>query len=184
MAGTGKSRLTTTIQTKDTHQIIGRLHETSDRFMKTRYTHITAVAQAVAKSHHNGIVGLAASMRKSPTILANKLNPNCESNGLLLEEAAEITDLTQDPAIADAMAALIGRVTVALPIGAPGIKELSREFCRLAKEVGDVGMKITEAEHPESEWGEEISPRECKQIAKELRDLLSVCAGLLQRVEG
>lgn len=150
----------------------------------TQYTHITAAAQSIAKRYHNGIAGLALAMKKNPTILANKLNPNAEQNQLSLEEAAAITDLTQDPAIADALAALVGRVTVALPCGQPSLRELSREFCRLGKECGDVGKQISEAEHPESEWGERLSPGERKRIANELRELLSVTAGMLQQVEG
>lgn len=150
----------------------------------TQYTHITAAAQSIAKRYHNGIAGLALAMKKNPTILANKLNPNAEQNQLSLEEAAHITELTQSPAIADALAALVGRVTVELPTGQPSLRELSREFCRLGKECGDVGQKISEAEHPESEWGERLSPGERKRIAAELRELLSVTAGMLQQVEG
>lgn len=147
------------------------------------YAHVIASAQTIAKQYHNGIAGLAQAMRKNPTIFANKLNPNCDTNQLTLEEAAEITDRTQDPAIADSLAALVGRITVALPCGQPSLRELSREFCRLAKECGDVGHQINDAEHPESEWGEQLSPAERKRIAKELRELLSVTAGLLQQVE-
>lgn len=149
-----------------------------------KYTHITAAAQSIAKRFHDGITGLALVMKKNPAILANKLNPKTEQNQLSLEEAAEITVLTQDPAIADALAALVGRVTVELPCGQPSLRELSREFCRLGKECGDVGKQISEAEHPESEWGERLSPGERKRIANELRELLSVTAGMLQQVEG
>lgn len=148
------------------------------------YQHVTNQAQAIAKGYHNGIAGLALAMHKNPTIFANKLNPNCDTNQVTLEEAAEITDRTQNPAIADALAALVGRVTVALPCGQPSLRELSRDFCHLAKECGDVGQQINESEHPGSEWGEQLSPSERKRIAKELRDLLSVTAGLLQQVEG
>ncbi|WP_176394257.1 phage regulatory CII family protein [Chromobacterium violaceum] len=150
----------------------------------SRYSHITATAQAVAKSYHNGIAGLAVAMQKNPVILANKLNPNAEQNQLSLEEAAEITDRTQDPAIADALAALCNRITVALPSGELTLKELSRAFCQLAAECGDVGQEINAAEQPESEWGERISPSEARRIERALWDLLSVGAGLLQRVRG
>lgn len=150
----------------------------------TRYLHVTAAAQSIAKGFHNGITGLANTMGKSPIILANKLNPNNETNVLSLEEAAQITELTHQPAIVDAMAALIGRTTVELPSSDLCIKELSRQFCHLAKECGDVGQEITNSEQPDSEWGEQISPNERKRIAKELRDLLSVTAGLLRQVEG
>ncbi|WP_051189887.1 phage regulatory CII family protein [Laribacter hongkongensis] len=148
------------------------------------YAHVTAAAQMLAKRFHNGIAGLATVMGKNPTTLANKLNPNYDSNQLTLEEAAEITDRTQDPAIADALAALCNRTTVALPSGDISMKDLAREFCRLTAECGHVGHKIDEAEHPDSEWGEQISPGERKQIAIELRHLLSATVGMLRRVEG
>lgn len=148
-----------------------------------RYPHIVTVAQMIAKGFHDGIQGLAQAMGKNPTILAQKLNPTFEGNHLSLEEAAFITEATQSPAIPDALAALVNRVTVELPTGEATIRELSTEFCRLAKECGDVGAKIAEAEAPESEWGEQISPAERKRIAGELRELMSAAAGLLQRVQ-
>lgn len=150
--------------------------------MSPRYTHTTAAAQSIAKGHHNGIAGLAMVMHKSPTILANKLNPNCDTNQLTLEEAAEITDRTQDPAIADALAALCNRVTVALPDVEMTLKDLSRECCRLTTECGDVAREVSEAEQPESEWGERISPAEAKRIEKALWDLVSVSMAMIQRV--
>ncbi|WP_148715029.1 phage regulatory CII family protein [Chitinolyticbacter meiyuanensis] len=150
----------------------------------SQYKHVVAAAQLLAKRYHNGITGLAADMGKSPIILMNKLNPNNESNQLSLEEAAEITDRTQSSSVADALAALCGRVTVALPVASMGFLELSREFCRLTQECGEVGREIANAQAPESEWGERISPAERRRIEQELRELLSVGAALLQRVSG
>ncbi|MGQ5525164.1 phage regulatory CII family protein [Chitinimonas sp. PSY-7] len=149
-----------------------------------RYSHLVAIAQMDAKSFHGGIQGLASVMGKNPIILAQKLNPANESNHLRLDEAAFIVDATQSPAIADALAALVNRVTVALPAANVSFHDLTREFCRLTKRCGNVGQELAEAQSPSSEWGEKISPAECKRIAKELRELLSVAAGLLQLVEG
>ncbi|WP_337881823.1 phage regulatory CII family protein [Chromobacterium haemolyticum] len=152
--------------------------------MSSRYIHITAAAQTIAKSHHNGIAGLAAAMKTYPKLLANKLNPTLAANQLTLEEAAEITDRTQDPSIADALAALCNRVTVALPDAEITLKELSRECCRLTTECGDVAREISEAEQPDSEWGERVSPAEAKRIEAALWDLVSVTMGMIQRVRG
>lgn len=148
-----------------------------------QYQHVTVAAQGIAKQFHNGIAGLALSMHKNPIVLANKLNPNCDSNQLTLEEAAAITELTQHPAIADALAALLNRVTVPLPDGQPTLHELSRELCRLSKELGDVGNEVYIAGQTDSDWGERVSPGERKRIAIELRQLLSVAAGMLIQVE-
>lgn len=150
----------------------------------TQYTHITAAAQSIAKRYHNGIAGLALAMKKNPTILANKLNPNAEQNQLSLEEAAHITELTQSPAIADALAALVGRVTVALPTGAVTTEDLKRAMLTMQAELGSAASEINAAEHPDSEWGKSISPRESKRIAAELRELLSIGVAVLQQVEG
>lgn len=136
-----------------------------------------------AKSFHNGIQGMASVMGKSPVILAQKLNPTSESNHLRLEEAAFITEATQCPAIPDALAALINRVTVELPTADVSMRDLTMEFCRLTKECGDVGRELVDAQSPSSEWGEQISPSERKRIHKELTDLISVAAGLRQRVQ-
>lgn len=122
-------------------------------------------------------------MKKNPTILANKLNPNAEQNQLTLEEAAHITELTQNPAIADALAALCGRVTVELPCGELSDRDLALEFCRLMKECGDVGARISDANRPDSDWGERLSPREMKAVNAELRELLSVLVCMVQRTE-
>ncbi len=148
------------------------------------YQHVTAAAQGIAKQFHNGIAGLALAMHKNPIVLANKLNPHCDSNQLTLEEAADITERTQQAAIADALAALLNRVTVPLPDGHPSLHELSRELCRLAKELGDVGNEVYVAGQADSEWGERLSPGERKRIAGELRQLLSVAASMLMQVEG
>lgn len=149
----------------------------------TQYTHVTAAAQSIAKRYHNGIDGLALAMKKNPTILANKLNPNAEQNQLSLEEAAAITDMTQDPAIADALAALVGRVTVALPAGEVTTGDLKRALAAMMAELGDVASEVTDAEHPDSEWGERLSPRERKRISAEIRELLTIGVGMLQQVE-
>ncbi|GHD60318.1 phage regulatory CII family protein [Jeongeupia chitinilytica] len=150
--------------------------------MKQAYRHVVVAGQVLAKSHHNGIVGLAAVMHKNATILTNKLNPNNDANQLTLTEAAEITDRMQSPVIADALASLCGYVTVPLPEAHRSLRELSREFCLLAKECGDTGGEIARAEAPDSEWGEQLSPAERKRIEQHLRRLLTVGAGMLLQV--
>ena len=62
------------------------------------YIHITAAFQEAAKQRRGGITELALSMDKSPNVLANKLNPNCESHYLSIEEAAEIIVKTSNQA--------------------------------------------------------------------------------------
>ncbi|PHV10902.1 phage regulatory CII family protein [Chitinimonas sp. BJB300] len=148
-----------------------------------RYPHIVSVAQMIAKNFHDGIHGLAQAMGKNSAILSHKLSPTFEGNHLSLEEAAFITEATQSHAIADALAALINRITVALPDADVSMRDLTMVFCRVVQECGDVGRELVDAQSPASEWGEQISPAERKRIDKELTDLISVAAGLRQRVQ-
>ncbi len=151
--------------------------------MSKKYQHITIVVQRSAKSFHDGIKGISGAMGKSPIILANKLNPACENNYLTLEEAAEIIELTRDPAPIDALAALLNRTTVPLPEGEPEIKELLTEYVRLTQESGVLGKKILDAKDPDSDWGEQISPTENKALLTQMRKVQQVLAGLIIGLE-
>ena len=148
----------------------------------SKHHHVVAAAQAAAKNFHNGITGLAGAMGKGANILSNKLNPNCDKNHLTLVEAAELTELTQSPKIVDTLAALIGRVSVQLPCNSLSLNDLSIQFCELMKEAGDIGAAISKASGADSECAGRISPSERKRIEKELRDLISCAAGMLQQV--
>ncbi|MGT2507895.1 phage regulatory CII family protein [Cupriavidus basilensis] len=62
-----------------------------------------------------GVPALATRMGRSANTLQNKLNPSQDHHKLTLKEAAEITSLTGDARIVDAMASLIGRISVPVP---------------------------------------------------------------------
>ncbi|MCC7006011.1 MAG: phage regulatory CII family protein [Ottowia sp.] len=72
-------------------------------------------AYHVAHDSKGGVGALAVRMGKSASTLQNKLNPSQEYHKVTLKEAAMITSLTGDHRIVDAMASLIGRVSVPVP---------------------------------------------------------------------
>jgi hypothetical protein len=72
-------------------------------------------AYHVAHSYQGGVPALAIRMGKNSNTLQHKLNPSQDLHKLTLAEAAAITSFTGDSRIVDAMAALIGRVSVSIP---------------------------------------------------------------------
>ncbi len=76
---------------------------------------VLVAAYLLGKSHN--ISKLARLMGKGETVLANKLNPECDSHHLNLGEAVAVTELTDDNAILEAWAVSRNKVLVDLPIG-------------------------------------------------------------------
>ena len=68
---------------------------------------------------------LARHMGKSPTILANKLNPDCDTHHLTLGEAVAITELSGDNGILESLAHLRGKMLVDVPAGAVNDEDLA-----------------------------------------------------------
>lgn len=60
---------------------------------------------------------IARLLGKGTTILANKLNPECDSHHLYLGEAVAITEMTNDNSILEAWAASRGKALVDIPAG-------------------------------------------------------------------
>jgi hypothetical protein len=75
---------------------------------------IIDVVYRVAHDYPGGIRALAARMNKNPHVLQNKVNPNCETHHLTVEEAAQIADLTDTDDIARAFAERRNMVCVRL----------------------------------------------------------------------
>ena len=67
---------------------------------------------------------LARRLGKGATILANKLNPDCDTHHLTLGEAVAITELTNDGGILNAWALSRGQMLVDMPEGAVSDEDL------------------------------------------------------------
>lgn len=75
--------------------------------------------------HRMNISELARHMGKSPTILANKLNPDCDTHHLTLGEAVAITEMSGDNGILESWAHLRGKMLVDVPAGAVNDEDLA-----------------------------------------------------------
>lgn len=71
---------------------------------------IDAAYKTVHSAKHGGSKPLASRMDMSSTVLNSKVNPNCDTHHLRLDEAVTIMEFTGDHAIIKAMAHRLGGV--------------------------------------------------------------------------
>ena len=123
----------------------------------------------------NNISELARMLGKGTTILANKMNPECDTHHLSLGEAVAITEMTGDNSILDAWAASRGKVLVDIPAGVTTDEELADLVMIVSESVAQVFCAYREARrdgvidrHERQEIGQ------CVRGA--IRDLLSLDA--------
>ncbi|MFP4690196.1 phage regulatory CII family protein, partial [Pasteurella multocida] len=67
------------------------------------------------KNSSGGITSLAYTLEKSPNILSNKLNVDCEQNQLSFIEAIELIATVQSKKTLSAIAAQIDHIVVPMP---------------------------------------------------------------------
>lgn len=95
--------------------------------------------------HRLNISELARHMGKSPTILANKLNPDCDTHHLTLGEAVAITELSGDNGILESWAHLRGKVLVDIPVGSMNDEELADQVMLIQSVFGQMMQTIYQA---------------------------------------
>lgn len=89
----------------------------SSTLSKPRVSRPDVLLAAYLLGKDNNISELARLMGKGETVLANKMNPECDSHHLNLGEAVAVTEITGDNRILEAWATSRGKVLVDLPIG-------------------------------------------------------------------
>ena len=123
----------------------------------------------------NNISELARMLGKGTTILANKMNPECDTHHLSLGEAVAITEMTGDNSILDSWAASRGKALVDIPAGVTSDEELADLVMIVSESVAQVFSAYREARQDGV-----IDQYERQQIGHRvrgaIRDLLSLDA--------
>ena len=96
---------------------------------------------AYSLGQRHNISDLARRLGKGATILANKLNPDCDTHHLTLGEAVAITELTNDNAIISAWALSRGQMLVDMPAGAVSDEDLVEQV-QLAQSIFGQLMQV------------------------------------------
>ncbi|HEA3088160.1 TPA: phage regulatory CII family protein [Aeromonas salmonicida] len=93
----------------------------------------------------SNISDLARKLGKSPVVLANKMNPDCDSHHLNLGEAVAITELADDNRILEAWAAGRGLMLVERPNGSVSDDELVEQVLLAQSVFGKLMQAIHDA---------------------------------------
>lgn len=104
---------------------------------------VLVAAYLLGKDHN--ISEIARLMGKGETVLANKLNPDCDSHHLNLGEAVAITELTGDNRILEAWAASRGKALVDLPAGVVSDDDLVEQVLLAQSVFGKLMQSIHDA---------------------------------------
>ncbi len=103
------------------------------------------MAAAYELGHQHNISEIARQIGKSPVVMANKLNPDCDSHHLTLGEAVAITELTDDNKILNAWAQLRGKLLVDMPEGAVNDEDLADQVMMVQAVFGQMMRVIHDA---------------------------------------
>ncbi|SCX93166.1 hypothetical protein SAMN05216420_101369 [Nitrosospira sp. Nl5] len=141
---------------------------------------INDVIYRIAHGYPGGIKALAARMDKSPAVLQNKVNPNCDTHHTYAEEAAQIADLADSDDLAKEYCARRNMACFHITEhqGASDM-ELLDLFINMEVEKADWLKTIQQ-----SLSDGRIDPGEAARIKKESRDHIAIIAELTSRIDG
>ncbi|MDY0569912.1 hypothetical protein NMV55_07195 [Pasteurella multocida] len=124
------------------------------------------------KNSSGGITSLAYTLEKSPNILSNKLNVDCEQNQLSFIEAIELIATVQSKKTLSAIAAQIDHIVVPMPKCADRGQDVLSRFLDIAESSGRIGKEIKSAVSSNSELGRDLSQNEKEKILAEVEQLI------------
>lgn len=130
------------------------------------------------KGASGGITSLAYTLGKSPNILSNKLNVDCEQNSLSLLEAIELISIVRSEKTVSAIASLLGYRLVPNPKCTASGGDIVQRFIDLSIQCGRFGQEMKQSMSTDSELGEVLSPKEKKAMLSTVQKMTEVCLAL------
>lgn len=135
------------------------------------------------KNSSGGITSLAYTLDKSPNILSNKLNVDCEQNQLSFIEAIELIATVQSKKTLSAIAMQIDHIVVPMPKCADCGQDVLASFLDIAESSGRIGKEIKSAVSSNSDLGRDLSHNEKQKILAEVERLIEQAICLKQELE-
>lgn len=117
----------------------------SSTLSKPRVSRPDVLLAAYLLGKDNNISELARLMGKGETVLANKMNPECDSHHLNLGEAVAVTEITGDNRILEAWATSRGKALVDLPAGVVSDDDLVEQVLLAQSVFGKLMQSIHDA---------------------------------------
>jgi hypothetical protein len=142
-------------------------------------THSDAAFSTV-HDYQGGAVALASRIGMSAQILSNKVNPNCATNSLTLDDAHKIMALTGDFRMLHALAEELGFVCVsAEDAKAASDLDVVESLSKSMQEFGDVGKAVFDALADGK-----VELKEVKKVKHEVLEAFAAMSDLVQKLEG
>lgn len=127
-----------------------------------------AHALAPRMQHRPNARGVMAPM--SGSTLQHKVNTNCETHHLSLEEARDVMALTGDYAILHALSATLGHVALKIDLDCSGVT--TERVMQMTKEFGDVLTHVGEATSKRGPRGARVTQKELRTIEQQALELM------------
>jgi len=134
-------------------------------------------AYITGHDYPGGTSSLGPRIGISGNILANKLNPNCTTHRLTLDEAMHIMVITNDHRIFTAMSSELGYMVT--PLAMSSDESVVQSLTHTIAEFGEMINAVSD-----SLKDNRITPLERRRINKELCDLMSEAGRLSTLIEG
>lgn len=136
---------------------------------------IQRVLHVDCKNASGGVTSLAYALGKSPTILGNKLNVECETNHLSFQEAIDLISMTNSIRTLSAMASSVEHILVPMPNCNVSNADIVQRFVDLSIQCGRLGQQMKKAMAEESELGVVLSVREKREMANVVQQMTAIC---------
>jgi len=153
-------------------------------------THCMDVLDAVyhtARSYKGGARALASRLQTrdkfgdlvpmNENTFTHKVNPNCFSHNVTLEEGRDMMVMSQDFSILHALSADCGHVSIRMTFDPSGAT--FEKVSAMAKEFSEVVVAVSDAQSAASADGGRISPNEMSRIEREAVELMAALNGLV-----
>lgn len=107
----------------------------------------------------------------------HKVNPNCHTHNVTVEEARDMMVLSQDFRMLYALAADTSHVAIRIDSDASGMT--FERIGVMAKEFSDVVSAVSEAQSHGGEAGAQVSPNEMSRVEREAAELIAALNNLV-----
>jgi hypothetical protein len=131
-----------------------------------------------AHAYPGKVPSLAARMGKSPVILNNKLNANCDTNHLTVDDAELLLDFTNaNKRAAEFFAGKAGCAVIQLPVGITSDMALLDGYMRVVSELGEFSTEFQK----DFEDGV-IDPKEFSRLESEAEQVIASLLEMVARI--
>ena len=148
-----------------------------------KYRHIERSVQTAAKSYlGGGVEALAEELRRSHGVMANKLNPDMDTNILGFSEGLYVIQATENVEALRKIAYIIGYSITKIQHSNESGCAIEKAI-KLIEKAAAILKRINDAQSPDSEYGSLFSRKEKEEIRTVILATMQILSDLLRNIE-